>query len=302
MNSDLNFNYDDDRYALDDGYGEPEDPDFTKGSGSSALKAFFLIALFAGFSIAFVYIKHGSGLFNVGGSVAFLSSNDSLNIEIQETPASNNEKDAYGIAPSSDERLAIAGPQDSVKSGGALTPLPKLESFDAFAYSLEPLVIENEAPVNKESRFDRNQNRDSDAQGAEDSRDRLLGAVEEKIELADIEPALDPVLVADSSESSMKNIKPEIKAAPLDGTPVGDALEDEFAALQPASAPILEDISKIWHISGAQPGKAVLKNNRTGELISVETGSIVRGLGTITKIGREHGKWVVNGTKSSIQR
>jgi len=59
---------------------------------------------------------------------------------------------------------------------------------------------------------------------------------------------------------------------------------------------------RLWQISGAQPGKAVLKNLKSGELISVETGNIVRGLGTIKSVGRINGQWVVKGSKAELKR
>ncbi len=59
---------------------------------------------------------------------------------------------------------------------------------------------------------------------------------------------------------------------------------------------------ELWQISGAQPGKAVLKNLKSGELISVETGNIVRGLGTIKSVGRINGQWVVKGSEAALKR
>lgn len=62
------------------------------------------------------------------------------------------------------------------------------------------------------------------------------------------------------------------------------------------------DAGELWQISGAQPGKAVLKNLKSGELISVETGNIVRGLGTIKSVGRINGQWVVKGSEAALKR
>src|SRR5262249_40940959 len=57
-----------------------------------------------------------------------------------------------------------------------------------------------------------------------------------------------------------------------------------------------------WQIRSAQPGKALLAQGGSSDVLSVEVGDSVRGLGKITAIGLENGVWRVQGTQGSVTR
>lgn len=59
---------------------------------------------------------------------------------------------------------------------------------------------------------------------------------------------------------------------------------------------------KTWVLRSAQPGKATLAEKDSSDLRSVEIGSSVSGLGKITFIGVEGGKWIVRGTQGVVSQ
>ncbi len=57
---------------------------------------------------------------------------------------------------------------------------------------------------------------------------------------------------------------------------------------------------KSWVLKSAQPGKAVIAEGGTNYLRSVEVGSTLSGIGKITSISNETGRWIVRGTQGRI--
>lgn len=57
-----------------------------------------------------------------------------------------------------------------------------------------------------------------------------------------------------------------------------------------------------WELKGASPGKAVLWSKTTGDTRNVAVGDTVQGLGKITTIARENGRWTVRGTQGTVIR
>lgn len=57
-----------------------------------------------------------------------------------------------------------------------------------------------------------------------------------------------------------------------------------------------------WVLRSAQTGQAVLADQKTGNVIRVEVGQNVNGLGTIRSIGLVNGVWTVQGTQGSVRR
>ncbi len=57
-----------------------------------------------------------------------------------------------------------------------------------------------------------------------------------------------------------------------------------------------------WELKGASPGKAVLSSKTTGDTRNVAVGDTIQGLGKITAIARENGRWTVRGTQGTVTR
>lgn len=57
-----------------------------------------------------------------------------------------------------------------------------------------------------------------------------------------------------------------------------------------------------WELKGASPGKAVLSSKTTGDTRNVAVGDTIQGLGKITAIARENGRWTVRGTQGVVTR
>ena len=71
--------------------------------------------------------------------------------------------------------------------------------------------------------------------------------------------------------------------------------------LIPAEKPVSAK-APSWELKGASPGKAVLSSKATGDTRNVAVGDTVQGLGKITAIARENGRWTVRGTKGTVIR
>ncbi|MGH1403879.1 MAG: hypothetical protein ACRBDL_06515 [Alphaproteobacteria bacterium] len=58
----------------------------------------------------------------------------------------------------------------------------------------------------------------------------------------------------------------------------------------------------VWSIRAIQPGRAVIREEKTGEMKSVEIGDTVTGLGRIKSIDKKSGQWVIKGTSGTVIR
>lgn len=70
---------------------------------------------------------------------------------------------------------------------------------------------------------------------------------------------------------------------------------------EPAATPVKAKTSQ-WQMKSAQPGKAVLADKSTGDYKTVQVGDKVNGIGRITSISQENGRWVVRGTTGQISQ
>jgi len=88
--------------------------------------------------------------------------------------------------------------------------------------------------------------------------------------------------------------------------PVTKPAEQEMTKPEPVeqAAPVAKPVKKAptWTLKSAQPGKATIAPLGSNDLRNIETGNTVSGLGRITSIRIEDGKWVVRGTLSSISQ
>ena len=88
-------------------------------------------------------------------------------------------------------------------------------------------------------------------------------------------------------------------------TPDQKPVTTEKKAPAPAPAKVLASpvrASEIWALRSAQPGSAVLYNKKTSDVMNVEVGSTIRGLGKISFIGIESGKWIVKGSQGFVEQ
>ncbi len=65
-------------------------------------------------------------------------------------------------------------------------------------------------------------------------------------------------------------------------------------------APVQEDSGPSWVLKGAQPGRAMVSRPGENDIRTVEIGSVLAGIGQITDISYQDGRWVVTGTKGRI--
>ena len=70
------------------------------------------------------------------------------------------------------------------------------------------------------------------------------------------------------------------------------------AQQKPQQAPVKSSVK--WVMRSAQPGKALVSKEGADGVYAIEVGGSLAGLGQITTIAQENGKWVVRGTKGYI--
>lgn len=63
---------------------------------------------------------------------------------------------------------------------------------------------------------------------------------------------------------------------------------------------VSQTVSKRWVLRGALPGEAVVSRASDGSVLTIKTGEVLAGLGTIKSISRENNQWVVQGTQGRI--
>jgi hypothetical protein len=88
----------------------------------------------------------------------------------------------------------------------------------------------------------------------------------------------------------------------LGKSPVESAAESEAdAAVIPApAAPAEEESGPAWVLKGAQPGRAMVSRPGESDMRTVEVGSVLAGIGQVTDISYQDGRWVVTGTRGRI--
>lgn len=93
---------------------------------------------------------------------------------------------------------------------------------------------------------------------------------------------------------------PKPASAPM---PAPQPAPQKVSKPEPKPTPTTRPATKQdWVLRSAQPGSATLSPPGSNDMKTVETGSQVSGLGKITFIGLENGKWIVRGTQGSVSR
>ena len=182
---------------------------------------------------------------------------------------------------------------ESAPTLSAAQPSPQLEAQKTEIESLQSKLTTQETQIAESEKA---------TQALEDSlksKDEEIAALSKKIEeleqkLASAEHAPAP----EKAASAPKAAKPA--SAPAAGKP---AAKKAPAATTTAKAPAAAPAKVVsWELKAAQPGKAVLASRSTGDTRNVSVGDTVDGLGKITAISNETGRWTVRGTKGQVIR
>jgi hypothetical protein len=178
----------------------------------------------------------------------------------------------------------------------ASEPSPQLEAQNTQIESLQSKLATQESQIAESEKA---------AKALEDSlksKDEEIAALSKKIEeleqkLASAERA--PASASEKAASAPKAAKQP--AAPAAEKPA--AKKAAAPAPQQAKAPAAAPVKVTsWELKAAQPGKAVLASRSTGDTRNVSVGDTVDGLGKITAISNETGRWTVRGTKGQVIR
>lgn len=174
-------------------------------------------------------------------------------------------------------------------------PSPQLEAQKTEIESLQSKLTTQESQIAESEKA---------AQALEDSlksKNEEIAALSKKIEeleqkLASAERA--PAAAPEKAASTPKAAKP----APAAEKPAAKkAPAATTTAKAPAAAAATAKVVS-WELKAAQPGKAVLASRSTGDTRNVSVGDTVDGLGKITAISNETGRWTVRGTKGQVIR
>ncbi len=89
---------------------------------------------------------------------------------------------------------------------------------------------------------------------------------------------------------------------PAPTAPASKPVARKKSSPTPKAAATTSSKAPNWQLRGAGPGQAMIGEKGTNELKTVKIGDNVKGLGKITFIGQEKGKWVVRGTSGEISQ
>jgi peptidoglycan hydrolase CwlO-like protein len=124
-----------------------------------------------------------------------------------------------------------------------------------------------------------------------DSLQQSIASLERSISELANRPA--PAAAPAPAESSQSEPASAVQEPPLQA-PV------EKPAVKPSAPKASSQTSTQWQLRSAQPGKASVSAKDSDDLKTVEVGDNLTGIGKITFIGQENGKWVIKGTKGRI--
>ena len=82
--------------------------------------------------------------------------------------------------------------------------------------------------------------------------------------------------------------------------PKTEAPKAQTPVVAPASTPAPVAASGAWELRAAQPGRAWVSKAGDRDMQSVEVGQKLKGVGTITAIEYQNGRWVVRGSEGQI--
>jgi hypothetical protein len=121
-----------------------------------------------------------------------------------------------------------------------------------------------------------------------DEMQKNSSSMEARLEALEKEPSIKAEIATKASPS----VKTQAIATPK---PPVSAKPRKVSPKKPVKA-----ASVRWVLKSAQPGHAVIANAATGDMLSVEIGSVITGLGRVTSVSNETGRWVVQGTSGRV--
>ncbi len=95
---------------------------------------------------------------------------------------------------------------------------------------------------------------------------------------------------------------PKPKAIPKDPPKPKAKIDTQPIVKQKKVERSSKNTGPVWELRSAGPGKALIAEKGSSDFKSVKVGDSLAGIGRITSIGVENGKWVVKGTKGRISQ
>lgn len=216
-------------------------------------------------------------------------------IEITEAPNSDpfaqQENNPLGIHASNESASSAQEPQPTANQIPTQSVTPAISEQELAALETKLSGLES-AVSEKDQTIQSLNQRISDLQKSlEDSEKRAS-------ELSTRQPAATPATEAPVTQKPKELIAPAKKVA----SPTEQAQPSKSRPTVPkAVKPTTEAIPK-WELRSAQPGKAYIGIAGSNDVLVVEVGHTIQGIGRITSIAKNGSQWVVSGTKGEIVR
>lgn len=250
---------------------------------------------------------------------------------VQDTPMDNS--DSFFEIDAEPQLADLSGSDEAAfeETANILTPLPNeiLEEQDSSAnVQKEDSAPEEIAFMEEASALI--ENTASELQAAEEAvlsfdeteANSETETTEVTFEAAPAEETIDPLIaeneqikkqldLANSQISSLKSTVASLKSEiqNLKSAPVVEKSVSKPVAVKQAtpvktqktynSAPVK---TVKWTLKSAQPGQAMISPEGSAEIRKITQGDNVPGLGRITSIAQENGRWVVRGTQNSVSQ
>lgn len=153
----------------------------------------------------------------------------------------------------------------------------------------------------------------------------MVARVEKDLRISNVQLEQAEILVSKLTdtvqrlEKQVDSLEAELQAANMRAERAEQKLASSQNAAEPAKAinaePVLKSsptvarvqtakpkVAKVpsWVLKSAQPGMAVISDQKSGDMRSIEVGDTIAGLGKIEFIGLDAGIWIVRGSKSSL--
>ncbi len=109
-------------------------------------------------------------------------------------------------------------------------------------------------------------------------------------------PTITEVSPIPNKEPPVENVEDTPKEAPSHSTSSNETNASTAAKI----VETVQSYKPVWSIRAAQPGRAVIREKKTGEMKSVEVGDTVNGLGRIKSIAKHSNQWVIKGTSGTV--
>lgn len=180
----------------------------------------------------------------------------------------------------------------------------KLAELQETAEANKKSAIEAEARAEKAAKAaeEAQKTAATDKKAAEEARKAAEMAAKKAAENPVPAPESVPTPVAKAKEPTPKPILETQKPQPKQEVKKESATpESPVKTVRPTPIKPVQDSGK-WVMRSAQPGKAVVSQEGSSDLRTVEVGDSLSGIGKITFIGLKDGHWIIQGTQNSISR